>query len=76
VLTSGERRSQHPRPPFPLAPSGRAVDPRGASPYGSDLLATLEALVQRKSKFDYVIIETSGLAHPGNGATIPNVPCV
>lgn len=31
----------------------------------SDLLATLEILVQRKSKFDYVIIETSGLADPG-----------
>ncbi len=31
----------------------------------SDLLATLEVLVQRKAQFDYVIIETSGLADPG-----------
>ncbi|GAB5031611.1 cobw domain-containing protein [Nannochloropsis oceanica] len=31
----------------------------------SDLLATLEILVQRKSQFDYVLIETSGLADPG-----------
>lgn len=31
----------------------------------NDLLATLEVLVQRKSQFDYVIIETSGLADPG-----------
>lgn len=31
----------------------------------SDLLATLEALVERKSKFDYIIIETSGMADPG-----------
>ena len=31
----------------------------------SDLLATLEVLVQRKSEFDYVLIETSGLADPG-----------
>ena len=31
----------------------------------SDLLATLEVLVQRKSQFDYVLIETSGLADPG-----------
>lgn len=34
-------------------------------PTHSDLLATLEALVERKSKFDYIIIETSGMADPG-----------
>lgn len=29
-----------------------------------DLVTTLEALLQRRSKFDYVIIETTGLANP------------
>lgn len=36
-----------------------------SQPTHSDLLATLEALVERKSKFDYIIIETSGMADPG-----------
>lgn len=36
----------------------------------SDLLATLEVLIQRKSKFDYVIIETSGMADPGMSAHV------
>lgn len=31
----------------------------------SDLLATLEVLVERKANFDYILIETSGLADPG-----------
>lgn len=29
-----------------------------------DLVTTLEALLQRRNKFDYVIIETTGLANP------------
>lgn len=29
-----------------------------------DLVTTLEALLQRRSKFDYIIIETTGLANP------------
>lgn len=37
----------------------------------SDLLATLEALVERKSKFDYIIIETSGMADPGTSLRFP-----
>lgn len=29
-----------------------------------DLVTTLEALLRRRSKFDYIIIETTGLANP------------
>ena len=29
-----------------------------------DLVTTLETLLQRRSKFDYIIIETTGLANP------------
>lgn len=29
-----------------------------------DLVTTLEALLQRRNKFDYIIIETTGLANP------------
>lgn len=33
----------------------------------SDLVATLEGLVERCGhRIDYIIIETSGMAHPGN----------
>ena len=30
-----------------------------------DLLVTLEQLVLRKEKFDYILIETTGMANPG-----------
>lgn len=30
-----------------------------------DLVVTLEALIERKDKFDYIVIEASGMAHPG-----------
>jgi G3E family GTPase len=30
-----------------------------------DLLITLEQLVLRKEKFDYILIETTGMANPG-----------
>ena len=29
-----------------------------------DLVTTLETLLERRSKFDYIIIETTGLANP------------
>ncbi|CAM9161281.1 unnamed protein product [Ectocarpus sp. 12 AP-2014] len=35
-----------------------------------DLVTTLEMLLQRRNKFDYVIIETTGLANPGPVASV------
>lgn len=32
-----------------------------------DLVTTLETLLERRNKFDYVIIETTGLANPVSG---------
>lgn len=59
---AGHGRHHH---PTPLA-RGRADDGLWTHTHTcSDLLATLEALVERKSTFDYIIIETSGMADPG-----------
>eukprot|EP00904_Undaria_pinnatifida_P009352 jgi/Undpi1/5547/HiC_scaffold_2.g00824.m1 len=35
-----------------------------------DLVTTLETLLERRSKFDYIIIETTGLANPGPVASV------
>ncbi|CAM9278989.1 unnamed protein product, partial [Discosporangium mesarthrocarpum] len=35
-----------------------------------DLVTTLENLLKRRSKFDYIIIETTGLANPGPVASV------
>eukprot|EP00903_Cladosiphon_okamuranus_P019646 g18063.t1 len=35
-----------------------------------DLVSTLETLLKRRNKFDYVIIETTGLANPGPVASV------
>ncbi|CAM9305831.1 unnamed protein product [Hapterophycus canaliculatus] len=35
-----------------------------------DLVSTLETLLERRNKFDYVIIETTGLANPGPVASV------
>lgn len=38
-----------------------------------DLVTTLETLLQRRNKFDYIIIETTGLANPV-GVLVTYVP--
>lgn len=41
-----------------------------------DLVTTLETLLQRRSKFDYIIIETTGLANPVGTASCFGSPLV